>query len=272
MPVIFPGFSWYNLNRGAAQNQIPRNGGNFLWPQAYNARRAGARMLKIAMFDEVKAATENFKVAARRRDAPDQGYWLTLDADGYTVPSDWYLRIAGEITRIFHGQSDLAEALPTNPGPPWSDAAGSTGLPVRNGASLSVATLAAESIATVQGAGLATSVDVIDSTGFARPAPLLSVSPTQVSFEVPAGTAPGNAAIVVAGSDGTVGYGGATIESVAPGLFSADASGTGVAAAVARLLHADGTVTTTPAFTCVQAGNCIATPISLGAADDGASV
>ena len=158
MPVIFPGFSWYNLNRGAAQNQIPRNGGNFLWRQAYNARRAGADMLKIAMFDEVNEATANFKVAPWRRDAPDQGYWLTLDADGYTLPSDWYLRIAGEITRIFHGQSDATVVLPTNPGPPWPDASGNTGLSVRSGASLNGALLAAESIATVEGAGLATSV------------------------------------------------------------------------------------------------------------------
>ena len=56
------------------------------------------------MFDEVNEATANFKVAGRRQDAPDQGYWLTLDADGFTLPSDWYLRLAGEITRIFHGQ------------------------------------------------------------------------------------------------------------------------------------------------------------------------
>ena len=285
MPVIFPGFSWYNLNRGAAQNQIPRNGGSFLWRQAYNARRAGAQILKIAMFDEVNEATANFKVAPRRRDAPDQGYWLTLDADGYTLPSDWYLRISGEITRIFHGQSDATAALPTNPGPPWPDAPGNTKLSVRSGASLSGVTLAAESIATVKGAGLAvsalgvsgsafptelagTSIDVIDSTGFARPAPLLYVSPTQVNFEIPAGTASGNASIVVAGKDGTVSYGGAPIESVAPGLFSADASGAGVAAAVARLLHVDGTVTTTLTFTCLQAGTCIATPISLGAVGD----
>jgi uncharacterized protein (TIGR03437 family) len=289
MPVIFPGFSWYNLNRGAAQNQIPRNGGAFLWRQAYNARRAGAQILKIAMFDEVNEATAIFKVAPQRRDAPDQGYWLTLDADGYTLPSDWYLRIAGEITRMFHGQSDATAALPTNPGPPWPDATGNTGLSVFSGAGFGSDTLASESIATVKGAGLATSaqaatdgglptelagtsVDIIDSTGFARPATLIDVSPTQVNFEIPAGTAPGNASIVVAASDGTVSRGGARIDSVAPGLFTADASGNGVAAGVVRVLHADGTVTTTPTFTCSLDGNCIATPISLGTVDDEAVV
>jgi hypothetical protein len=30
MPVIFPGFSWHNLNRTAPQNQIPRQRGEFL--------------------------------------------------------------------------------------------------------------------------------------------------------------------------------------------------------------------------------------------------
>jgi uncharacterized protein (TIGR03437 family) len=285
MPVIFPGFSWYNLNRNAPQNQIPRNGGNFIWRQAYNARRAGAQMLKIAMFDEVNEGTANFKVAARRQDAPDQGYWLTLDADGYALPSDWYLRLAGEITRIFHGQSDATPALPTSPGPPWPDASGNTGLSVVSAASLSGAALAAESIATATGTGLATSsqtatddplptelagtsVDVIDSTGFARPAPLLYVSATQVNFEIPAGTAAGNASIVVTGSDGTASYGGTAIGSVAPGLFSADASGNGVAAGVVRLLHADGTVTATVTFTCSDSGECTAVPVSLGSATD----
>ena len=103
MPVVFPGFSWYNLKRDAKENQIPRLGGEFLWRQAYNARLAGAKVLKIAMFDEVDEATAILKVASHRNDAPDQGFWLTLDADGAELPSDWYLRLAGEITRMFHG-------------------------------------------------------------------------------------------------------------------------------------------------------------------------
>jgi hypothetical protein len=104
MPVVFPGFSWANLKKDAKPNQIPRNGGRFFWRQAVNAKQAGASMLKIAMFDEVNEATAVFKIAARRQDAPEQGFWLTLDADGESLPSDWYLRLSGEITRIFHGQ------------------------------------------------------------------------------------------------------------------------------------------------------------------------
>jgi hypothetical protein len=116
MPVVFPGFSWYNLKRNAPQNAIPRNRGEFLWRQAYNAKVAGATMLKIAMFDEVNESTAIFKVASRRDQAPDQGFWLTLDADGADLPSDWYLRLAGEITRMFHDEIKPDPKLPANPG------------------------------------------------------------------------------------------------------------------------------------------------------------
>lgn len=112
MPVVFPGFSWANLNHTTKKNQIPRNGGRFLWKQAVNARESGATMLKIAMFDEVNEGTAVLKLAAKRSDAPEQGYWLTLDADGLNLPSDWYLWLSGKITRVFHGEAKLTEALP----------------------------------------------------------------------------------------------------------------------------------------------------------------
>jgi hypothetical protein len=116
MPVVFPGFSWNNLKREAPRNAIPRNRGEFLWRQAYNAKVAGATLLKIAMFDEVNEGTAMFKLAARRADAPEQGYWLTLDADGAALPSDWYLQLAGEITKMFHGDVPPVAAMPEKPG------------------------------------------------------------------------------------------------------------------------------------------------------------
>ena len=73
---------------------------------------AGATVLKIAMFDEVDEGTAIFKAAPHRNQAPDQGFWLTLDADGNDLPSDWYLRIAGEITRMFHGEIKPVATLP----------------------------------------------------------------------------------------------------------------------------------------------------------------
>ena len=115
MPVVFPGFSWANMKKESKPNAIPRNGGAFLWRQASNARQAGAAMLKIAMFDEVNEGTAMFKLAPKRSDAPDQGYWLTLDADRYDLPSDWYLRLANDITEIFHGRRPATPAMPHPP-------------------------------------------------------------------------------------------------------------------------------------------------------------
>jgi hypothetical protein len=115
IPVVYPGFSWHNLKREAALNQIPRQGGRFLWRQAFNARAAGAGVLKVAMFDEVNEATAVYKVASTRNAAPEQGQWLTLDADGLHLPSDWYLRLSGAITRIFHGEMPNRAEMPDRP-------------------------------------------------------------------------------------------------------------------------------------------------------------
>ncbi|QNI37982.1 glycoside hydrolase family 71/99-like protein [Edaphobacter albus] len=115
MPVIFPGFSWHNLNRNSAENQIPRLGGRFLWKQAFNAKTAGATFVKIAMFDEVNEGTAIFKAAPSRKDAPKPGFWLTLDADGETLPNDWYLKISAAISQMFHGTAPPTEQIPIRP-------------------------------------------------------------------------------------------------------------------------------------------------------------
>jgi hypothetical protein len=84
----------------------------YLWRQAFNARQAGATMLKIAMFDEVNEGTAVFKIAPTRADAPEQGFWLTLDADGIKLPGDWYLRLSGWITEAFREKKQLPAAVP----------------------------------------------------------------------------------------------------------------------------------------------------------------
>ena len=59
------------------------------------------------------------------------------------------------------------------------------------------------------------------------------------------------------------------METVAPGLFSANADGKGAAAAIAVLVKGDGTQTSAPVFQCGSAaGNCVVTPLDLGAATD----
>ncbi|MBL8212674.1 MAG: hypothetical protein JNK87_18310, partial [Bryobacterales bacterium] len=272
MPVVFPGFSWYNLNRNAAQNQIPRNRGEFLWRQAYNAKAAGARLLKIAMFDEVDESTAMFKLAPRRADAPDQGFWLTLDADGFTLPSDWYLRLAGEITRMFHGKTPPSAALPADPGPPYPEAPAVAAV---NGATLETAVVAPGSIVTIYGERFRLDDDtaaavpaVIDASGAARTPLALYGSPAQFNIVIPEETASGPATLVAERDDGTLGYGRLTIQPVAPGIFTA-AGGSNIPAARVRVEYPDGTVSFAPVAECdeTQDSICRAVPIDLGPPD-----
>lgn len=113
VPVLFPGFSWYNLKVDAPQNQIPRNGGNFFWMQAYGALNKNIESLYFAMFDEVDEATAMFKTAENSSMSPAQEYWLNLDADGYDLPGDWYLRSAGKAAQALRGNISLSSSLGT---------------------------------------------------------------------------------------------------------------------------------------------------------------
>jgi hypothetical protein len=117
LPVIFPGFSWHNLMGNAPSNQIPRRGGRFYWRQAMNVVAAGATMFKTAMFDEIDEGTAMFKLAPTAATAPAQVPMVTLDTDGESLPSDWYLRLAGAATEVLRGQRAPSAALPFTPTP-----------------------------------------------------------------------------------------------------------------------------------------------------------
>jgi hypothetical protein len=114
MPVVFPGFSWHNLN-GDPLNQIPRRGGAFYWRQVYNAVQAGSTMLYGAMFDEVDEGTAFFKIAPSHAALPAQGTFVAWDADGATLPSDWYLRLGGAATQTLRGELAPSPQLPLKP-------------------------------------------------------------------------------------------------------------------------------------------------------------
>jgi len=94
MPVVFPGFSWHNMNPTTPSNPIPRRGGHFFWHQIEQALNAGTTMLYGAMFDEVDEGTAMFKLAPTRDSVPADVPLVTLDADGDHLPSDWYLQLA----------------------------------------------------------------------------------------------------------------------------------------------------------------------------------
>ena len=114
LPVIWPGFSWANLKYDVP-NKRPRRGGNFFWTQATRVISGNAKSIYIAMFDEVDESTAMFKLAENDSQTPDQAYWLALDADGYDLPSDWYLRCAKQATEIVRGKKDNQTSLGSPP-------------------------------------------------------------------------------------------------------------------------------------------------------------
>ena len=103
-------------------------------------------------------------------------------------------------------------------------------------------------------------LSVTDAAGVERAAPLLYVSPGQINFEVPDGTAPGLATLVVAGQTFT-----AAVQSVAPTLFSMNGAGSGVAAATAIVVQAanPSLQSSVPVFQCAGS-SCASVPIVLG--------
>jgi hypothetical protein len=111
MPVVFPGFSWTNLNSGPF-NQIHRNAGAFYWRQVYNAVRSGCTMIYGAMFDEVDEGTAMFKLAPTKAELPAQGNFVPLNVDGFNLPSDWYLRVADEASKMLRGDTPLQSTMP----------------------------------------------------------------------------------------------------------------------------------------------------------------
>ncbi|MCA9594979.1 MAG: hypothetical protein KC776_16775 [Myxococcales bacterium] len=114
MPVVWPGFSWKNLN-GGPLNQIPRKGGTFWWRQVFNAVSKGSTMLYGAMFDEVDEGTAMFKIAPTSATVPAGASFVTLDADGQSLPSDWYLRLGGAGAKMLRGELPLSPTIPISP-------------------------------------------------------------------------------------------------------------------------------------------------------------
>jgi hypothetical protein len=116
MPVVFPGFSWHNLKGDPSPlNQIPRNAGTFYWRQIFNAISAGCTMIYGAMFDEVDEGTAMFKMAPTPNELPVEGTFVPLNIDGTNLPSDWYLRLADQATRMLRGDIHLQSQVPITP-------------------------------------------------------------------------------------------------------------------------------------------------------------
>lgn len=107
-------------------------------------------------------------------------------------------------------------------------------------------------------------VQIRDHLSVERRAPLFFASPTQINYQIPAGTAVGQATVIVVSGSNIVAAGSAVITNVGPGLFSSDASGAGLAAAVVLRVRANGEQVYEPVGQFDSASNrFVAVPIDL---------
>jgi uncharacterized protein (TIGR03437 family) len=110
-----------------------------------------------------------------------------------------------------------------------------------------------------------TRVIVRDSANAEFDAPLFFVSPTQINFQLPPGLANGSATATFLSGFGATSTGIMQIVGVSPGLFSADSSGKGVAAAVVVRVKAGGSLVYERVAVFDQAQNkFVSLPIDLG--------
>lgn len=187
-----------------------------------------------------------------------------------------------------NGQVRAPGQIPYTPGAAYAYSLSATpARPVTNVSAASYAgnLLAPESIVSAFGTGLAmstqlatgalptalggTTIKVKDSAGAERMAPLFFVSPSQINYQLPAGTANGAATIIVTSGDGAVSAANVQINRVAPGVFTADASGRGLAAAVILRVKADGSQIYEPITRFDAAQNkLIPVPVDLGTESD----
>jgi uncharacterized protein (TIGR03437 family) len=114
-------------------------------------------------------------------------------------------------------------------------------------------------------------VRVTDANGVIHDAGLFYVSPTQVNLLIPPGAVTGVAKLEIFRDGMKVGEGQLLIDPVAPGIFSANGSGEGIAAAVAVTVKADGEQLWSLVFDGSQPeGSREALPVDLG--EDGEEV
>ncbi len=108
---------------------------------------------------------------------------------------------------------------------------------------------------------------VRDAAGVERPAPLLFVSPGQINFLVPSGTAVGQGLLMLRVQGQVRATAPLRVDRVAPGLFTANADGRGAPKGTAERLTAAGEHASESLFECI-ADRCDAKPLDLSVPGD----
>lgn len=108
-------------------------------------------------------------------------------------------------------------------------------------------------------------VQVTDSAGRQRNAFLFAATPTQINLQIPPETVPGLATVSLAGTNQVWR---ANVVTVAPSLFTADASGSGLPAGVALRVKADGTQSFEALFQYDVQNRPVALPLEVSRADE----
>lgn len=201
---------------------------------------------------------------------------ITLNSTGIVAGSATFENIP-----VSFSCSVTARALLTRNSPCGLRAA--TGV---SAASFAGSAVSPESIGAVFGAGLApstqvaragqlptslagVSVTLTDSLGTGHDAGLFFVSATQINYLAPAGAAFGPAILTIRNSSGPVASAPVRVEAAAPSIFTADASGQGVAQAQAIRFRGDGSQLVETIFECrSNPRGCYAKPVDLGPESD----
>ncbi len=107
-----------------------------------------------------------------------------------------------------------------------------------------------------------TQVRLTDSAGQDHFAALLYVSPTQVNYQIPRPAAAGLGTVRVLSRGEVVATGALQIDSVAPGIYTANSNGIGAPAALLTRVAPDGARTVELAYTCgSRPASCLPAPI-----------
>ena len=141
-PLVFPGFSDRNMHPD--HYIYERHNGDFYWRQIYRYINKGAKMLYVAMFDEIDEGTAIYK-CLRKNEVPSNSFlpdyyviyengvysrsddvvsvsngWcrkaseleITFNGIDNDLDSDYYLRLTGEASKILKDKATLTASKP----------------------------------------------------------------------------------------------------------------------------------------------------------------